>query len=582
MLFLTNEKIVKDIMSTQYITINKNACIEDAIEKMLTNNLREIFVVNEYNKIIGLLSMTDISKYKKAEKKDKVLIKDIMINKVISIDKFSNLMECRNIMMEHQIGILPILENGEIIGVIRQDHIRDYFYMGLERTSKALNNIIKSMKEGVAVIDSDGVVVFWDEVMEKMYGIKSSEIVGKSMYEFFGNAISLKALETKEPVSDVFQSPRKDIDSLVCASPIFIDGEFLGAVCTELDVTVVTKLTNELEKANNTLEFLENEMKKISNNSFSNILGKSQSLKRSIEIAQQVSKTTSSIFIYGESGTGKEVFARAIHDYSDRKGLFIAVNCSAIPNELFESEFFGYEAGSFTGANKKGKMGIFELASEGTVFLDEVADLPLHMQAKLLRVLQEKEVRRVGGEKTIPINVRIISATNKNLEELVHNEQFREDLYYRLNVVEIDLPPLRERKGDIGILIHNFLKEICKQNNKPMLTIDNKVVDILENYKWKGNIRELRNTIEHLVVLCTKDIITKELIPSYILKNIEAVSSDKEYPLDLNKAIEQLETDRIKKALEIAQGNKAKASKILNIPRSTLYYKMELYKLCDK
>jgi transcriptional regulator with PAS, ATPase and Fis domain len=579
MLFLTNEKIVKDIMSTRYITINKDENIDDAIEKMLKNNLREVFVVNEYNKLIGLLSMTDISKYKKHGNKEKNLIKDIMISEVISIDKFANLMECRNIMMEHKIGILPILENDEVIGVIRQEHIRDYFYMGLERTSKALNNIIKSMKEGVSVIDSDGVVVFWDAVMEKMYDIKSSEIVGKSMYEFFGNAISLKALKTKEPVSDVFQSPRKDIDSLVCASPIFIDGELLGAVCTELDVTEVTKLSNELEKANNTLKFLENEMKKISNNSFSNILGKSQGLKRSIEIAQQVSKTGSSIFIYGESGTGKEVFARAIHDYSERRGLFIAVNCSAIPNELFESEFFGYEPGSFTGANKKGKMGMFELASEGTVFLDEVADLPLHMQAKLLRVLQEKEVRRIGGEKSVPINVRIISATNKNLQELVNNEQFREDLYYRLNVVEIDLPPLRERKEDIGILIHNFLKEICKQNNKPILKIDNKVLDILESYKWKGNIRELRNTIEHLVVLCTKDIITEEIIPSYILKSIKGVSTKQEYPLDLNKAIEQLETDRIKKALEISQGNKAKASKLLNIPRSTLYYKMELYKI---
>lgn len=579
MLFLTNEKIVKDIMSTRYITINKDENIDDATEKMLKNNLREVFVVNEYNKLIGLLSMTDISKYKKHGNKEKNLIKDIMVSEVISIDKFANLMECRNIMMEHKIGILPILENDEVIGVIRQEHIRDYFYMGLERTSKALNNIIKSMKEGVSVIDSDGVVIFWDEVMEKMYDINSSEIVGKSMYEFFGNAISLKALKTKEPVSDVFQSPRKDVDSLVCASPIFIDGELLGAVCTELDVTEVTKLTNELEKANNTLKFLENEMKKISNNSFSNILGKSQGLKRSIEIAQQVSKTGSSIFIYGESGTGKEVFARAIHDYSERSGLFIAVNCSAIPNELFESEFFGYEPGSFTGANKKGKMGMFELASEGTVFLDEVADLPLHMQAKLLRVLQEKEVRRIGGEKSIPINVRIISATNKDLQELVNNEQFREDLYYRLNVVEIDLPPLRERKEDIGILIHNFLKEICKQNNKPILKIDNKVLDILENYKWKGNIRELRNTIEHLVVLCTKDIITKEIIPSYILKSIKDVSSKQEYPLDLNKAIEQLETDRIKKALEISQGNKAKASKLLNIPRSTLYYKMELYKI---
>jgi transcriptional regulator with PAS, ATPase and Fis domain len=579
MLLITNEKIVKDIMSKQYITIHKDEYIDDAIENMLTNNLKEVFVVDKYNKVIGLLSMTDISKYKKLSKKDEKLVSDIMINNVIYVGKSANIMECRNLMIKHKIGFLPVLESGEIIGVIRQDHIRDYFYMGLERTSETLDNIIKSMKEGVCAIDSDGIVVIWDKSMETMYNIKSSDIVGKSMYDFFENAVTLRVLKTKKAISDVFHSPRKDVDSLVCASPIFIDGDLVGAVCTELDITEVKKLSSELEKANNTLEFLENEMKKISNNSFSNILGKSQGLKKSIEIAQQVSKTNSSIFIYGESGTGKEVFARAIHDYSDRKGLFIAVNCSAIPSELFESEFFGYEPGSFTGANKKGKMGMFELASEGTVFLDEVADLPLHMQAKLLRVLQEKEVRRIGGEKNIPINVRIISATNKNLQELVYNEQFREDLYYRLNVVEIDLPPLRERKEDIGILIHNFLKEICKQNNKLMLKIDNKVVDILENYKWKGNIRELRNTIEHLVVLCTKDIITKELIPSYILKSIEGVSSDKEYPLDLNKAIEQLETDRIKKALEMAQGNKAKASKILNIPRSTLYYKMELYKI---
>ena len=218
-----------------------------------------------------------------------------------------------------------------------------------------------------------------------------------------------------------------------------------------LNSITLSNLSNKLEKAEDRLKYLQDEVKNLSNKSFDSILGKSYKLERAKDLAKRVAKSTSSIFIYGESGTGKEVFARAIHDYSERKGQFIAVNCSAIPSELFESEFFGYESGSFTGASKKGKMGIFELAKEGTVFLDEIADLPMSMQAKLLRVLQERELRRIGGEKTIKIDTRIISATNKDLLQLIKEDKFREDLYYRLNVVEIDLPPLSERKEDIVV-----------------------------------------------------------------------------------------------------------------------------------
>ncbi|HBH1936572.1 TPA: sigma-54 dependent transcriptional regulator PrdR, partial [Clostridioides difficile] len=296
-------------------------------------------------------------------------------------------------------------------------------------------------------------------------------------------------------------------------------------------------------------------------------------------IAKQVARTNSSIFIWGESGTGKEVFARAIHDYSERKGQFIPVNCSAIPNELFESEFFGYESGAFTGASKKGRIGIFELAKDGTVFLDEIADLPLSMQAKLLRVLQEKEIRRVGGDTTIKINPRIISATNKDLSKMVKAEKFREDLYYRLNVVEIKIPPLRERKEDIGLLVHSFLEEICKQNNKPVLTISKDVIDIFQNYRWKGNIRELKNTIENIVVLSQNSKIDVDDVPSYMMDSTNNSTEEEEYPLDLTKATQKIEIKNITKALKMSNGNKAKAAKILNIPRTTLYYKIDQYKI---
>ncbi len=206
----------------------------------------------------------------------------------------------------------------------------------------------------------------------------------------------------------------------------------------------------------------------IGENVFGTIIGTSPVIKESIELSKRVAKSTASILIRGESGTGKEVFARAIYKESGCEGLFIPVNCSAVPDQLFESEFFGYESGAFTGASKKGKMGIFELANNGVVFLDEIADLPMHMQAKLLRVLQEGEVRRVGAEKNREINCRIISATNKDLKKMVIDGTFREDLYFRLNVIQLSLPPLRERKEDIEVLAYSFLKEISQKNKMQM------------------------------------------------------------------------------------------------------------------
>ncbi len=379
-------------------------------------------------------------------------------------------------------------------------------------------------------------------------------------------------------ISDVYSTHKKqDMYGLVHANPIFFGGEFVGVVCTELDITEARNLSFELEKTNEKLKYFQDEVKNLSSGIFEKILGKSDKIEKAKAIAKQVAKTSSSIFIWGESGTGKEVFSRAIHEQSGRKGAFVPVNCSAIPAELFESEFFGYESGAFTGANKKGKSGIFELAKDGTVFLDEIADLPLNMQAKLLRVLQEKEVRRVGGEKTIKINPRIISATNKDLEKMVKEEKFREDLYYRLNVVEIQIPPLRERKEDIGILLHYFLDEMCRENGRPPLTLSKEAYKILENYRWKGNIRELKNTVENMVVLSDSSIIEKDAIPNYIVESSKSDIEEEEYPLDLTAATEKLEIKNIKKALEMSNGNKAKAAKILNIPRTTLYYKLDLY-----
>ena len=573
-------KIVKDVMSKKFVLVDENITLEQAIDLIVKENEREIMVDDGNGGIKGIISLTDICNLSaKCKNYKNELVKNIMSKDLIFTDMDAKLDECRNIMMKNNIGVLPVLENKKLIGVINQRHIRDFLYMELEDYGITVGNIIGEIKEGICAINTDGKVVLWNKFMENRYGIKSEYVVGKSIETYLRGTVSSKVLKTKIRESGIYKIEDSDVYGLVDANPIFINSEFVGVVCTEVDITEAKKLSQKLDKANDRLKYLEDEVKNLSKGSFDNILGRSYKLERAKEVAKRVSKTTSSIFIYGESGTGKEVFARAIHDYSERKGQFIPVNCSAIPSELFESEFFGYEAGAFTGANKKGKMGIFELAKDGTVFLDEIADLPLSMQAKLLRVLQEKEVRRIGGEKNIKIDARIISATNKNLQELVEVGKFREDLYYRLNVIEVDLPPLRERKEDILLLVDKFIEEICKSNNRKKLKISKESMDILQRYSWKGNIRELKNTIENIVVLSRGNIIEKDDIPMYIVESSDKNNINEDYPLDLNQAISKLEIKTIKKALEMASGNKARAAKILNIPRTTLYYKIEQYNI---
>ena len=553
MFSIPGTKKVREVMNKSFITLAEENTLGDVIDSIIDSNEREAMIVNESGEIKGIISLTDIYNSSKNDSDyRKIKISEVMSKNLICIEDDARLDECRNLMINNNIGVLPITKENKVIGVINQTHIRDYLYMELEDYGITVSHIIGEIKEGICAINSQGIVVLWNKFMEERYGIKSDEIIGSHIEKYLKETISSKVLHSRTRENGIYKCEKQEVYGLVDANPIYIDSKFVGVVCTELDITEAKKLSNKLEKVEDRLKYLQDEVKNLSNKSFDSILGKSYKLERAKDLAKRVAKSTSSIFIYGESGTGKE---------------------------LFESEFFGYESGSFTGANKKGKMGIFELAKEGTVFLDEIADLPMSMQAKLLRVLQERELRRIGGEKTIKIDTRIISATNKDLLQLIKEDKFREDLYYRLNVVEIDLPPLRERKEDIVVLIHKFIKEIGEQNNKEDLDISKEALNILQRYEWKGNIRELKNTIENLVVLSRGNIIEKEDIPTYILESNIENNLDEDYPLDLNKAITQLEVNTIKKALDISNGNKSKAAKILNIPRTTLYYKLEQYQI---
>ncbi|MGL6106440.1 sigma-54 dependent transcriptional regulator PrdR [Romboutsia sp.] len=580
MFSIPNLKTVEGVMEKTVTTIDKELRLSHGLLQMAINNQKTLIVANNQKELKGIISMTDIQGiFLKDENADleNMIIEDFMKKDVIYVDKNTSLDKCRDIMIKNNIGLLPVLENKNIIGVLNQNHIRDHLYMNLEDYGITLKHIMGEIKEGICAINKNGIVILWNKFMEERYSIKSDKIVGNHINEFLKDTISERVLKQKVHMNEIYYSNKKGGKyGLVDANPMFVENEFMGVVCTEVDVTEAKILSEKLEQTNQKLKYLQDEVKNLSRGSFDKILGNSYKIEKSKEIAKKVATTSSSILVYGESGTGKEVFSRAIHDYSERKGQFIPINCSAIPSELFESEFFGYEAGAFTGANKKGKMGIFELATNGTVFLDEIGELPLSMQAKLLRVLQEKEVRRIGGEKLIKINCRVICATNKNLQELVQKGEFREDLYYRLNVVEINLPPLRERKEDLEILIYKFLEEVCSQNNKSTVNISKDAMRKLKSYKWKGNIRELKNTIESIVVLSRGTIVEKDDLPENILKSDEDVDEES---FDIVKETEILEKKIIKKALEHCKGNKTKASKMLNIPRTTLCYKVNKYEI---
>lgn len=307
-------------------------------------------------------------------------------------------------------------------------------------------------------------------------------------------------------------------------------------------------------------------------NKFPEIIGKSKPIKEIFYIIEMIAKTNANVLITGESGTGKELVARAIHNHSLRKNKpFIVVDCTTIPENLLESELFGYEKGAFTGATER-KIGLLELANEGTVFLDEIGELPLALQKKFLRFLQEKEIQRLGSINRIKVDVRVIAATNKDLEKAVKEGIFREDLYWRLNVIRIHMPPLRERKEDIPLLVNHFLKKFAKENNKPLPVLEPEVMDVLMEYDWPGNVRELAHVIERAVVLSPSGIISIKHLPKRIL-GFSKIKTSSEFQETLN--LLEMEKRLILKALNETGWNQTKAAALLGITRKQLRTKMK-------
>jgi PAS domain S-box-containing protein len=450
------------------------------------------------------------------------------------------------------------------------------------------NSILDSIKQSLCIVDNKCVVKYWNTAAEKFYSIKKEEIIGNDVRLFFPDALLPKVIKEQHPFEDVYNSPKKDYYIVISAAPLYdSNNNLIGGISLERDITDYIKITKLLEKTTDNLSLLKKEIHTINHSkySFSKIIGNNEKFKKTVELCKNISNSNINILILGDSGTGKEVIARSIHTESNRNGPFIPVNCSAIPYSLFESELFGYEGGAFTGADKKGKIGKIEAANKGTMFLDEIGDMPLDMQPKFLRVLEDGIINRLGGFSDIKLDIRIISATNKNLKELVIKGKFREDLYYRLSSVVVELPSLRDRKDDIELFVYYFLKHFCMQYGVNIPEISENIMNILVNYRWDGNIRELKNVIERIVIMLKSyktNKISLEFLPEYIYDAYAALEPELIDDIglsDLNTAVANAEKKAILMALKRSKCNITNATKILNIPRTSLYYKLRKYNI---
>lgn len=429
--------------------------------------------------------------------------------------------------------------------------------------------VLNFSKQGIVSVDRDGNISTFNPIAERFFRLNEQAVIGKPIKDIIPDTQLARTLLTGE----IETGEIVDIDNyklVVDRIPIHINGETVGAVGTYQEIKQVQEREQKVRRnlVNTGLA---------AKYTFNSIIGCSEILRQTVELARTYSETSSTVLITGETGTGKEVFAQAIHSSSNRRNApFVAVNCSALPGNLLESELFGYEDGAFTGAKKGGKQGIFELAHNGTIFLDEIGEIDKTVQTRLLRVIQEREIMPIGSNRIIPIDVRIIAATNRDLYEEVELGNFRSDLYFRLNVLNLQLPALRERKDDIQELTESLINRLNKRLKCRVTGVDRDVLNFLKEYDWPGNIREFQNMLEKMVVLTRSGVVKYDNV-AVILKQLKRRIQTVDQVDIYNFSLEEIERRVIKRVLEDERYNKSRTAKRLGIDRSTLFRKLERY-----
>ncbi|HDX9626715.1 TPA: sigma-54-dependent transcriptional regulator [Bacillus cereus] len=530
--------------------------------------------------------------YKKEDAIGKYILEVIPTSKLLRIIRTKQIEVNYELTLENEKKIIttriPILkEGGEVQGAFAifkditevvdlAEEVTD-----LKEIQTLLEAIINSSEEAISVVDEKGRGLVINPAYTKLTGLTEEDIIGKPATTDIveGESMHMKVLRTRRAVRGIHMKiGQKKRDVIVNVAPVIVDGILKGSVGVIRDVSEIQKLTNELNRARQIIRTLEAKY------SFDDIVGNSDETTAAIEQAKLGANTPATVLLRGESGTGKELFAHAIHNGSNRKyNKFVRVNCAAISETLLESELFGYEEGAFSGAKRGGKRGFFEEANNGSIFLDEIGELSANTQAKLLRVLQEKEIVKVGGTKAIPINVRVIAATHVNLEKGILEGEFREDLYYRLNKIPIQIPSLRQRKGDIPSIAERLIQKINQDYGRNVEGLTDSAVSYLQSYEWPGNVRELENILGRAIIFMNYNEIyidVHHLPPLHKEEQTELKQNNllpelEEKPLE--HLVTEFEGNIIHEYLERFDGNKTKTARALGISVRNLYYKLEKY-----
>ena len=617
---------------------------DDEFQDVVTPRVPRLPVVDENGVVVGILTRGDIANaffnsYQNMSSEFDAIINSTY-NMIISIDEKGKITACNRsaekilgINREEIIGkfILKVLPNSGLMDIIetgkvkslqkikirdktlisnRSPIIKDEKIIGavavlqdiseiekitqelksVKELNDELNAIIESSYDGLYITDGKGTTLRVNKSFEMLSGINAREFIGKNVNDIekegiLSQSVTKLVLKRREPVT-VIQKTKVGNTALATGNPVFDeDGEIIRVVSNVRDISELNMLKKKLEQAQGLSQHLENQLRtlQLRYSGENRLVFNSAAMKKLLAMVIRLAEVDSTILITGESGTGKELIAEAIFNNSARRrGPFIKVNCGAIPENLLESELFGYESGAFTGAKKEGKPGYFELASGGTLFLDEIAELPLNLQVKLLRVIQNREITRIGGVTPFKVDVRIVTATNRNLLEMVERKEFREDLYYRLNVVPLHVSPLRERKDDIPNLTAHFIKVFNKKYEHTK-RVSPETIDILMKYDWPGNVRELENLIERLIVITPGDIITSKDLPESFLnltgKKGTSISVSEIIPLKV--AVESVERQILEKAYKLYPTTRQMA-KELKVDASTVVRKAYKYGISKK
>ena len=575
------------------------------INNLLSDYIEPIKIAKEYNGLIAFFTYDEITDdvktichmlnieakyYKfKSDKDSELLVKQaIRDGAVLGIggsmnQKYSDIYGLDHITIENsEVSIVNAIENAKELLLVKKEELKKQhdLKIQLERYEAILN----FTHDAIIGIDENGIIDVINPIAEKIAKIAPGYAVGKHINNIIKNSELF-------PIKNTQLNQLMNINGTLVSTnriPIVVENKINGAVITFQDVRVIQENENKIRRTLHKKGL-------VAKYKFSDIIGESPILKSTIEIAKSFGLSDSTILIQGESGTGKELFAQSIHNISDRKdGPFVAINCAALSKSLLESELFGYEEGAFTGASKGGKTGLFELAHEGTIFLDEIGEIPIETQAQLLRVLQEKEIRRIGSGVAIPVDVRVIAATNRDLKEEIRMRRFREDLYYRICVLNLIIPPLRDRKEDVKLLSSFFFEKLLGTKNHRYQSVFNEIIKKVKDYKWYGNVRELENFVERISVSLQyhenpddieqiiDNIINKNRLDSYYKND----NSDSNVYTQLNQVglrdsgkidLEQWEINNILKTLKENNLSIQDTADSLGISRTTLWRKMKKY-----